>query len=56
MNNFLKLVVENVEEDPTFGTEIIDKMTELLGKIVPTDFIIKAAAWIFGEIGSGTIK
>lgn len=31
-------------------------MTELLGKIVPTDFIIKAAAWIFGEVGSGTSK
>jgi hypothetical protein len=28
----------------------------MLGKIVPTDFIIKASAWILGEIGSGTVK
>lgn len=31
-------------------------MSELLNKIVPTDFIIKAAVWIFGEVGSGTVK
>lgn len=31
-------------------------MKELLDKVVPTDFIIKASAWIFGEIGSGTLK
>lgn len=49
-------MVENCEEDPSFGTEIIQKMTELMKKIVPTDFIIKASVWILGEIGSGTIK
>ncbi len=27
-------------------------MTELMDKIVPTDFVIKAVAWIVGEIGS----
>jgi hypothetical protein len=31
-------------------------MTELLKKVVPTDFIIKAVAWILGEIGSGTVR
>ena len=48
----MKLVVENCEENPDFGAEIIEKMVELLDKITPTDFIIKAAVWIFGEIGS----
>jgi hypothetical protein len=32
------------------------KMVELLGKVVPTDFIIKAAVWILGEVGSGMVK
>lgn len=27
-------------------------MIELMDKIVPTDFVIKAATWIVGEIGS----
>lgn len=27
-------------------------MTELMDKIVPTDFVIKAVSWIVGEIGS----
>lgn len=31
-------------------------MSELLTKVVPTDFIIKAIAWILGEVGSGTVK
>lgn len=29
-------------------------MVDLLGKLVPTDFIIKLAAWIMGEIGSNS--
>lgn len=28
------------------------KMKELLEKVVPTDFIIKAATWVLGEVGS----
>jgi hypothetical protein len=27
-------------------------MIELMDKIVPTDFVIKAVTWIIGEIGS----
>lgn len=52
LNNFLKLVMENCDEDPSFVGEIIEKMKELLNKIVPTDFIIKISAWVFGEMGS----
>jgi AP-4 complex subunit epsilon-1 len=56
LNNFLKLVMEKCEEDPGFGEEIMGKMKELLTKVVPTDFIIKATVWVLGEIGSGTVK
>ena len=52
LNNFLKLVVENCEEDEAFSQEIIGKMLQLMNKVVPTDFIIKAVSWILGEIGS----
>lgn len=27
-------------------------MVELIDKIVPTDFVIKAVSWIIGEIGA----
>ena len=27
-------------------------MIELIEKIVPTDFVIKATSWVVGEIGS----
>ncbi len=31
-------------------------MIELLEKIAPTDFVIKAASWVIGEIGSDFYK
>jgi hypothetical protein len=31
-------------------------MIELLEKIVPTDFVIKAAVWVIGEVGSDYYK
>ena len=40
--------MENCDEDPSFVAEIIEKMKELLNKIVPTDFIIKISGWVFG--------
>ena len=52
LNNFLKLVVENYTSNASFGEEIIEKMLELLDKVVPTDFVIKITTWIIGEIGS----
>ena len=52
MNNFLRLVVENYEENKEFGPEIINKMISLQEKIVPTDFILKVSNWIIGELGS----
>lgn len=52
LNNFLKLVMENCDEDPSFIGDIVEKMKELLNKIVPTDFIIKVSSWVFGEMGS----
>jgi len=27
-------------------------MIELIDKVVPTDFVIKAVVWVIGEIGS----
>jgi hypothetical protein len=27
-------------------------MIELIDKIVPTDFVVKAVSWVIGEIGS----
>lgn len=52
LNNFLKLVIENYNDNESFGKDIIIKMIELMDKIVPTDFVIKAVTWIIGEIGS----
>jgi hypothetical protein len=52
LNNFLRLVVENYQESYEFGEEIINKMKELLQKNTPTDFVIRVAVWILGEIGS----
>jgi len=46
------LVVENYNSHQNFGEEIIIKMIELIDKIVPTDFVIKAVSWVIGEIGS----
>jgi hypothetical protein len=46
------LVIENYNEDHSFGEEIINKMKGLLDRVIPTDFIIKAIVWILGEIGS----
>jgi hypothetical protein len=52
LNNFLRLVSENYNSHENFGEEIIVKMVELMDKITPTDFVIKAVTWIVGEIGS----
>jgi hypothetical protein len=52
LNNFLRLVVENYQESHEFGEEIINKMKDLLQKNTPTDFVIRVAVWILGEIGS----
>lgn len=35
-----------------FGQEIVLKMNELIDKNGPTDFVIKVAVWVLGEIGS----
>lgn len=48
MNNFLRLVQENYTNQESFGEEIIVKMLELIDKIVPTDFVIKATSWVVG--------
>lgn len=48
LNNFLRLVIENYHSHENFGEEIVVKMIELLEKIVPTDFVIKAASWVIG--------
>lgn len=56
LNNFLRLVIENYHSHENFGKQIVVKMIELLEKIVPTDFVIKAAAWVIGEVGSDYYK
>lgn len=56
LNNFLRLVIENYHSHENFGEQIVVKMIELLEKIVPTDFVIKAAAWVIGEVGSDYYK
>jgi AP-4 complex subunit epsilon-1 len=52
LNNFLRLVIENYRSNLSFGEEIVVKMIELIEKAVPTDFVIKAATWVIGEVGS----
>ncbi len=47
---------ENYQSHSNFGEEIVVKMIELLEKIAPTDFVIKAASWVIGEIGSDYYK
>lgn len=52
LNNYLKLVVENYNEDNEFGRLIIESNMNLLERVQPTDLIIKMVSWIFGEIGA----
>lgn len=52
LNNYLKLVADNYQENQDFGTLIIDSNMSLLERVQPTDLIIKMVSWIFGEIGS----
>lgn len=52
LNDFLRLVVENYNEAREFGAEIIAKMKGVLEKGGVTDFTVKLAVWILGEIGS----
>ena len=52
LNNFLRLVMENYNSHLNFGEEIVLKMIELIEKVVPTDFVLKAATWVIGEVGA----
>lgn len=40
--------MENYNSHLNFGEEIVVKMIELIEKVVPTDFVIKAATWVIG--------